>query len=385
MNAPLRTARLATILGVVLAAAPEASTLLGQHEEIAPIAADRLYAATTDGGALGAAVQVRGGPPWVVQTLGMTDGGRQLRRFGRQVYVVNDVAGTITRLPAAASGVPQVYDLGPTSEPQDIHVPGPQAQLVPIAYVTRRHDPFLHRLDLTTGQGTDVVDLGPVGGGAEIALGTLERDGTRLFVQVRVFDSGGSLTGGDDTGVLAVVDLTTHTLIDVDPAQPGVQGVALQGAPPRLKMQILPGTRTLFVSTTDGFLDGRGGIEMVDLDTLTSIGFALSEQQVADLGGFVMIKPDEGFFVFHTDLLPSTHLMHFTIEAGPDPGPEIIVLLEDTVDALAYNPFSGRIFLPSGFSSAPRGIYVFDAQTQQPVGSGPIDTGMRPHDVILGQ
>lgn len=338
-----------------------------------------IFAVTSDGGGHGALLRISGGPPWQVDTLATTEGGGHLRQFEKHLYVVNTGEGTIQRVPASGIGAPQLYDLGPTSEPQDIHVPGPQAQLPQLAFVTRRNDPFLLGLNLVTGSAADLVDLSPVGGGSTIALGTLERFDNRLFVQVRVFDDTDAGPGGD-SGVLAVVDIPTLQLVDVDPQAPGIQGIALDGAPPHLKMQVVE--KKLFVSTTDGFLDGRGGIEIVDLDAFVSIGYALSEQQIADLGGFVMTKPSEGFFVFHTDLLPSTHLEHFTIEAGPDPGPEIIVLLGDTPEPIAYDRRLKRLFLPSG-SATPPGIHVIDAVTQVPVG-GPIDTGLfPPRDVIV--
>ena len=90
-------------------------------------------------------------------------------------------------------------------------------------------------------------------------------------------------------------------------------------------MQVLPSSRTLFVSTTDSALDARGGIEMVDLETLRSVGYALTEADGgSDMGGFVMTSEKEGYYVFHTDLLASTHLRHFTIGSGPDPGQEIV-------------------------------------------------------------
>lgn len=359
------------------------AALLGgiQVQDAGPVAANsRLWALTTDDSLTGAVVGVRGGPPWNAKLLAHTDGGRLLRRFGRNLFAVNAAAGTIRRAPLAGGQV-QDYDLGPGSEPQDIHVPL-ALQFTPVAYVTRRFDPFLLELDLATGASRDVVDLSPVGGGAPIALGTMERDGSRLFVQVRV-EEGAEVPGGA-RGVLAVVDLVQQALIDVDPLAPGVQGIALQGAPPRFKMQIVSRARTLFVSTTDSFLDARGGIERVDLDLLASIGFALTEEVGgSDMGGFVMTTPDEGYYVFHTDLLASTHLKHFTIPGGPDPGTEIVVLLNDTVDVIAHDPPRRAVFLPSGFAWGTPGLYMVSTRTNQVLGP-PIDTLLRPHDVVVG-
>lgn len=351
-------------------------------QAFAPVPIERLYALTTDDGVSGAVVLVKGGPPWAVEPIAPTDGGRLLRRFGRSLFVVHSEAGTIRRVHLAGLGV-QDYDLGPGSEPQDIHVRTPALQLQQLAYVTRRHDPRLLELDLVTGHATNVLDLSPVGGGAEIALGTMERDGGRLFVQVRV-EPGKSAVPSEATGVLAVVDLATKTLVDVQPSVPGIQGIALQGAPPRFKMQIVAGTRTLFVSTTDSALDARGGVEMVDLDQLASTGFAITETVGgSDMGGFVMTSAGEGYYVFHTDLLASTHLKHFTIAGGPDPGQEIVVLLGDTVDMLAHDPARGRVFLPSGFSWNTPGLYVVSTATHQLIGP-PAGTIERPHDVLVG-
>ena len=301
-----------------------------------------------------------------------------LRRFGRDVFVVNTEAGSVQRYPDEGTGTPLTFDLGADSRPQDVLV-WPVGQVSGHAFVTRRENPFLHGIDLATSTGADVLDLSPVGNGSPIALGTMIREGRRLFVQVRVTPAG--LTNSD-AGLLAVVDLPTLSLVDVEPGTPGVQGIELVGAPPRLKMQILEGA--LYVSATDSFLDGRGGIEKVDLESLTSLGFVLGEGQVADLGGFVMTSPEGGFFVFHTDFAASTHLKGFTVAGGPDPGPEILVLLGDTVDTLIHDPLLDRLFLPRGLAwNSPPGLRVIDATTRSPVGTGLVPLAERPRDAIL--
>jgi len=359
------------------------AALLGgsaSQDDLGPVAANRrIWTLTSDDTQSGAVVALRGGPPWSATALATTDGGLRLRRFGRNLFAVNAAKGTIRRVPIGGAA-PQDYDIGAASEPQDVNVPA--LTFAPLAYVARRHDPVLLELDLVTGATTRFVDLSPVGGGSEIALGTMERDGGRLLVQVRVEDGGPTAVPGGASGVLAVVDLAARALVDVDPLAPGIQGVALQGAPPRFAMQILPGGRTLYVSSTESFLDARGGIETVDLDKLESTGFVLTEEAgYSDMGGFVMTSSEEGYYVFHTDLLASTHLKHFKVPNQPDPGPEIIVLLNETVDALAHDPGRRSIFLPSGFAWGPSGLYQVRTTTHEVL--GPIDTLQRPHDVIV--
>lgn len=328
--------------------------------------------ATTDGGAAGALDLARGGPPWDVTTLARTGGGRLLRRFGPDAWLVDPAAGKVERIPLAG-GPSEVLDLG-ASRPQDVHVaPSPSG---PVAWISRQDDPRLARLDLTTGVLTDSVDLSPLG--ASLRLGTLERDGTRLFVQVEIVTP--TAVGGQ--GALAVVDLVGESLVDVDPVQPGVQPIFLAGAPPHLKMQVVPETRTLFVSATQGTNDTQGAIEMVDLDALASIGFAVSEQQLGDLGGFVLTSPAGGYLVFHTDFAASTHLVPFTVAGGATFG-ELILLLGDVVDALTFDPRTGFLYLPSGVAAGPQGVWVLDTATNEVLGGGPIPTGLRARDVIV--
>jgi len=179
--------------------------------------------------------------------------------------------------------------------------------------------------------------------------------------------------------------METGELVDADPARPGTQAVELAGAPPHLKMRIRG--RRLFVSTTLHRLDNRGGIEMVDLDRLVAIGFALTEEQAsgADLGGFVLTGDDAGYFVLHTDIVASTHLHRFTVSGGPVQGPELITLLGDAVDSLAYDARARRLFRPTGdarFGPAP-GVFVLDTRTDRVVPGTPFDTGLRAHDVVV--
>ncbi len=339
----------------------------------------RLYAATADDFDSGLLVTAQGGPPWAVNKLAETKGGRLVRSFGKFLYVIDDAHGVILRV--KRDGTERSWiDVGARSAPQDIHVKDD------VAYVTRRDNARLLRIHLPTGIQTESVDLSVLAHGqAAISLRTMERDNKRLFVQVQ-FEQGGSSAvpvPGPSGGVLAVVALGTETLIDVDPSTFGIQGVTLAGAPPRLKMQKVD--RTLFVSTTDERLDGHGGIEMVDMDALKSVGYALSEAAFgADLGGFVMTSAKEGYFVFHTDIVASTHLKPFSIDGGVPPGLEIVVLLGDFVDSLAHDPVAKQIYLPSGFAGfgATPGIYVVSTVTNQVVGV-PVDTVERPHDVIV--
>jgi hypothetical protein len=363
------------LLSFVLAATLAAPAVARPPQSSAPhvsrrVMAPELFAAGED-----RLLAVRDVPPWHVRPRARFPG-QSLRVFGRRLFAVDPPGGAVLVVDHP-SGVARTLDFGATSEPQDVLALGRHA------FVTLRNESALRHVDLATGRVRGSVDLAPLARpGETVALGRMIRDGLVLFVQVKVV---GGLAHGDpydDRGLLAVVDLLGEALLDADPLTAGVQGIALAGAPPLHDMQIVETSRTLFVSTTDGYLDGRGGIEMVALDTWRSLGFALHEQEIADLGGFVMTSPTEGFFVFHTDLLASTHLKPFTVGGGVPAGPEMVVFF-DVVDELAYDPLRERVHLPGRYGSATPLVHAFDARTHAPVVGGPIVLPEHAYDVLV--
>ena len=359
--------------------AARAQQRIDPQRERAPVPAPvTLFALASDDFASGTLLEVRGDPPARVRTLAPTNGAERLRRFGPELWLIHPQAGTLERV-SLAGGASEAFDLGPTSAPQDVHVvTGTRGR---VAWVTRRHEPALLRIDLASGRRVDAVDLAPLGGGAPIALGTLERDGARLFVQVKVE----GFAAEPDRGLLAVVDLATETLLDLDGTRPGVQGIELEGAPPQLPMQIVQETRSLFVSASEGTLDGRGAIERIGLDSLANQGPVLTEEQVGDLGAFVMTSPEGGYFVFHTDIVASTHLARFTIAGGPIFEGDLITMLGDAVDVLAWDRRHERLYIPTRFAWGDHGIHAFDTSTNELVPGSPILTGAVVHDVLVAR
>jgi hypothetical protein len=178
------------------------------------------------------------------------------------------------------------------------------------------------------------------------------------------------------------VDPKRSALVDADPSVPGVQGIALDGTPPRFRMQVVRRPTRLYVSATWAFFDA-GGIEAVDLRTLRSAGLVVREadgQVGADLGAFVFTRPDRGFLTFSTDLLLSSHLNPFTL-AGMV-GPELHVSLDYFAPALVHEPRERAIFAPDG-SFGRTGVEVFDADTGARRTTAPTPTGGPPTDLVL--
>jgi hypothetical protein len=298
-------------------------------------------------------------------------------RFGR-LYAVSRTDANVTVI-ARRGRVRKVIALDPGSEPEDIAVISSR-----LAYVSRRNATHLLRLNPETGEMSDVVDFSlfaDADGRPE--LGAMLRDGERLFVQIRRFNEDGP-GGFAPPGYLAVVDLRTETLIDVDPTTPGIQAIELQGTSPKHRMQIGPMSRSLFVSATGGFFD-QGGIEAIDLDTLSSRGLVIRESDGltgADLGPFILVDGDRGFLVYSTDLDLSSHLQPFSLSAGVDPGMNLNVSVGYAVPALVHEPRRDVFFVPDGVFDR-QGVHVFDVESRQRLSSKPTAVTGLPTDILL--
>lgn len=318
--------------------------------------------------------------PWELVTPPLETGPNPIVRFARaRLLVLSRGSGTVSVVDPSAWSVLDTFELGAASQLQDIALADPQR-----AYLTRAGATHLLRLDLLTGQTSEVIDLSPYADADGIPdLGMMAVHEGRLFVQIRRVDS---ISPSQSTlrSYLAVVDLASEQLIDVDPVTPGVQAIELQGTPPKFKMQVVRETRQLFVGATGDFWDA-GGIEMIDLDGLQSQGLGVSEadgQTGVDLGAFVMVTPMRGFLAFSTDFATSSHLSMFTLFGSVEPVPDYYVALGYFAPALAYAPVADRIFFPdAGYS--PTGVQVFDPQTGERLTNLPVATSGPPTDLEL--
>ena len=315
-------------------------------------------------------------PPWeVLQNLEPLGPWSRLRYFYDRLYAVNRSPDEIQAIDPVSFDTILTLRLARDSMPEDILVVAPDR-----AFVSLYNSTAIAIVDPIKGLPQGSIDLGAFAdtdGLPEMSM--MARDGDRLFVQIQRIDRTG-------TGIpvppswLAVVDLKSETLIDVDPDLPGVQGVRLIGTVPNSRMHVDRRARRLFVSTPGPRLNVSGGIEEVDLDTLQSLGFVLSEADVGvDLGGFVMVSPDAGYVLGHTDIVASSHLAPFSRDQGV--GDQILMAF-GFIDALAIDPITSQLFFPDPFSM-PFGVHVIDTRTNEILTRVPLATGLPPWDLTV--
>lgn len=336
-------------------------------------ASDRVFVVTSDpAGGAGSSTAFDLEAPWAASVdVEPTGVGTIVRHFFGRLYVVHPQTGDIQVIDPSSYDTVLTFSVGATSAPHDILVVGAGK-----AYVSRHADNLLHEVDPATGALLDTVDLvGFADSDGDPEMSMMALDGRRLFVQIQRLDAAGLAV---PPSYLAVVDVDTNQLIDVDPDQTGIQGIELTGLIPRHKMQI--DGRRLYVSEPGMFEDGTGGIDEIDLDQLTALGYVTSEAQLPlDITGFVLTSPVQGYALTHTDLLLSSHLQPFSRTDGSSLGPELDVTFAQ-VDSIAYDPATDQLFFPDHDAN---GIRVFDATTQKELTTTPIGTGGDPVDLVI--
>ena len=169
------------------------------------------------------------------------------------------------------------FSTGNGTNPQDIEIVSPTK-----AYVSLYERDFLLIVNPQTGATLGTVSLAAftdsdgLPEAADMAL-----VGSRLFVALQRLDRNAGYTAANPS-FLAVVDLTTDQLLDVNPQTPGVQAIPLTGRNPFGELQVDVVRQRIVVPEAGnfGFLDGGG--EFVDPVTLQAEGFFITESQ---LGG----------------------------------------------------------------------------------------------------
>lgn len=310
--------------------------------------------------------------PWKTDAL-LTGADAVLHQHRDRLFVLSPAQENVTIIDTARWRVTKTIPLPPGSAPRDIVVYDSQA-----AYVSCANSAHLLRVNLNTGAIFPGVNLGifnPPGVLPDMNRMILYKN--RLFIQIR------NLQSSDDAAVnpsgIAVVDLDLEQIIDADPTLPGINPILLCGTAPKFRMSLVEGLRPqLFVSSTGQSFDD-GGIERIDVESLTTAGLVIEEDWSltgADLGAFVLLDENRGYLSFTTDLLLSSHLHEFSTmgEVNID---EMQVALNYFAPVIEYEPVKGRIFFPM-----PNGVHVFDAKTHHRLTHDPIATDGEVSDLL---
>jgi len=201
----------------------------------------------------------------------------------------------------------------------------------------------------------------------------------RLFVACQRLDQANGFVPADYS-VIAVIDVTTDQLVDVDATAAGIQGIVMAGknsvgAHQRGNKWILSTVNT-FTDLTDG------GIEVIDLENLKSDGVIMSEAELGgNLNALTMSSDNKGYVVV-SDANFANLVIGFELGAKSI-SPTLNGLSGGYIAALGV--FGERLYvLDSGSFGDPTsgGVKVYDVNNGQLV-AGPIRTGLPPSGIAF--
>ncbi|MCB1161325.1 hypothetical protein KDL67_01415, partial [bacterium] len=216
------------------------------------------------------------------------------REHGGLVYVVNRLGADNIQVldPAQDFATVHEFSTGTASNPQSIAFSADGSR----AYVPRQNADDVLIMDPETGATLGAVDLSAwADDDGSCELGDCLAVGDRLFVAVLRLDRDFFwLPVGDS--YLAVIDMTTDTLVDCDPVAPGVQAIPLTAADPSWELGRAGELIHLSCVGTYGLLDG--GVELVDPAALTSLGLCVTESALGgDVGDVVWVSATRAYAI----------------------------------------------------------------------------------------
>lgn len=248
------------------------------------------------------------------------------------------------------------------------------------AYVSRYGSARLLVVNPTTGDSLGHVNLSAFADGDGIPeMSQMTLYNNRLFVACQRLDQNNGFAPTDQS-LIAVVDVATDVLVDVDANTAGVQGIVMASTNPAGAARWGSKWVLSMVKTFGDLADG--GIEVIDLANLKTEGVFIGE---AALGGNVnslaMGRGNVGYVVI-SDANFANLVKPFNLAAK-----SVSEKLGDLSGGFipSLGAFDGRLYvLDRGSFSDPAsgGVKVFDVNTNARV-AGPITTGLPPSTIAF--
>jgi DNA-binding beta-propeller fold protein YncE len=294
--------------------------------------------------------------------------------FGK-IYVVNRFgADNIQVLDPANNFQTEIeFSVGNGTNPQDIAVLAPSK-----AYVSLLNASYLLVVNPTNGAALDSIPLGAFADADGIPeAAKMFVYGDRVFVALqRLFNFAPT-----EYSLVAVIDATADTVLDVDPATPGVQAIRLTGTNPNTDFALDPTTGYLLMGDAGSYGVLDGGVDRIDPGTLRAVGFEATESVLGgDLGDVAVAENGRAYAVLDPltfdgnatlvryDRATGTIVNTLYTASGPN-------LADIEIDD------RGELWACDRSLFAP-GLRVFDTSTDAAL-AGPISTDLPPFDVVF--
>jgi DNA-binding beta-propeller fold protein YncE len=295
--------------------------------------------------------------------------------FGK-LYVLNRFGADNVQVidPGASFATVRQFSTGNGSNPSDIVVVAPDK-----AYVSLYGTAYLQVVDPNAGMLGPTIDLTALADADGLPeADRMARFGRWLFVAIQRLDRNGGFVP-TDTSLVAVVDLESDALVDVDPMAPGVQGIVLPATNPVTTFVWDGDARRFYLGCAGAYGALDGGIVVIDPETLVAQGLAATEVELGgDLGDIEWHTATHGYAIvsdpsFNTKLItwnPATGLATGTVS---NPG-------GFSLSDCARND-RGEIYLANNGLDAP-GVYIYSTATDLAL-VGPLSAGLPPSQVLF--
>ncbi len=268
------------------------------------------------------------------------------------------------------------YSTGNGTNPHDIAFVSEEK-----AYISLYERTQLLIVNPVTGDSLGTVDLSTFADADGLPeISQLVINGDRLFAACHRLDRENGWVPTEFSAI-AVVDVSTDLLVDVEPDKEGVQGILMAGKNP--SGAALRGSKW-YLSAVNTYTDlTDGGIEVIDLANLRSEGIVLDETTAGgNLGSLTMISNEVGYVVvldasFVTNYVKRINLVTQAVSLGLDG------LSGGRVPGLGI--FRGRLYVldqGSPVDPASAGVKVYDVDSDDPL-AGPINTGLPPSSIAF--
>ncbi len=300
-----------------------------------------------------------------------------VRTYRDKVYIINRLGqDNVIVLNRSDLKTPLTqYSTGNGSNPHDMAFVSEEK-----AYISRYEQTQLLIVNPVTGDLLGEVELSVFADADGLPeVSQLALYDNHLFVACQRLDRNNGFVP-TDVSVIAVVDVLTDQVVDVDANTAGVQGIVMAGKNPAGAVQ--RGNKW-FLSAVNTFGDlTDGGIEVIDLTNLRSDGVVLGEMALGgNLSSLAMVSDDEGYVVVldasFVNAVKRFGLGMQSVSAG------LSGLSGGFVPSLGV--FGGRLYVLDGGSFVDPtsvGVKVYDVKTDQPV-AGPISTGLLPASIAF--
>lgn len=267
------------------------------------------------------------------------------------------------------------YSTGNGTNPHDIAFVSEEK-----AYISLYERTQLLIVNPVTGDSLGTVDLSTFADADGLPeISQLVIYGDRLFAACHRLDRENGWVPTEFSAI-AVVDVSTDLLVDVEPDKEGVQGILMAGKNP--SGAALRGSKW-YLSAVNTYTDlTDGGIEVIDLANLRSEGIVLDETTAGgNLGSLTMISGDDGYVVVSDEnfanIVKRLDLTTRSVSQGLDG------LSGGRVPGLGM--FRGRLYVldqGSPVDPASAGVRVYDVDSDDLL-AGPIDTGLPPSSIAF--